>query len=102
MMGGREKPWNQEEQIMNISFELPQSIEHELGTNGADLNGEAREAYLVELYRQERISHHQLAEALGLSRYETNGVLKRHKVSPGPTLEELRAEIGSLRNARPE
>jgi len=87
---------------MYISFEIPQSIEQELRTNGADINGEAREAYLVELYRQDRITHHQLTEALGLSRLETDGVLKRHKVSPGPTLEELRAEIGSLRDARPE
>ena len=42
-----------------------------------------------------------LARALGLTRIETDGVLKRYKVSPGPTLEELRAEIGSLRDARP-
>jgi predicted HTH domain antitoxin len=87
---------------MTISFQLPQDIEEQIRTNGADLNGEAREAYLVELYRQERITHHQLAETLGLNRIETDGVLKRHKVSPGPTLEELRAEIGSLRDVRPE
>jgi hypothetical protein len=65
------------------------------------VSGEARKAYLVELYRQDRITHHQLARALGLTRIETDGVLKRYKVSPGPTLEELRAEIGSLRDARP-
>jgi predicted HTH domain antitoxin len=87
---------------MTINFEIPRSIEQELSTSEADLNGEAREAFLVELYRQERITHHQLAEALGLSRLETDGVLKRHKVSSGPTLEELRVEIGSLRDASPE
>jgi hypothetical protein len=87
---------------MTISFELPPEIEQEICTNGADLSGEAREAYLVELYRQDRITHHQLAQALGLTRIETDGVLKRYKVSPGPTLEELRAEIGSLRDVRPE
>jgi predicted HTH domain antitoxin len=85
---------------MNISFQLPQDIEEQIRTNGADLNGEAREAYLVELYRQKRITHHQLAETLGLNRIETDGVLERHKVSPGPTLEELRAEIGTLWDAR--
>jgi hypothetical protein len=87
---------------MNISFEIPPDIEQELSHTGADLNGEAKEAYLVEMYRQDRITHHQLAEALGLNRIETDGVLKRYKVSPGPTVEELRAEIGSLRDARPE
>jgi predicted HTH domain antitoxin len=87
---------------MTISFEIPQEIEKELSLKGADLSTEAREAFLVELYRQDRITHYQLAAGLGLSRLETEGVLKRHKVSSGPTLEELRAEIGSLRDARPE
>jgi hypothetical protein len=86
---------------MNISFEIPQEIEQEIRTNGTDLSGEAREAFLVELYRQDRTTHHQLTGALGLSSLETDGVLKRHKVPSGPTLEELRAEIGSLRDARP-
>ena len=87
---------------MTISFEIPQEIEQQIRTNGKDLGREAREAYLVELYRQDRITHHQLTEALGLSRLEADGVLKRHKVSSGPTLEDLRAEIGSLRDAKPE
>jgi hypothetical protein len=77
---------------MTIQFEIPQDIEQELCGNGADLNGEAREAFLVELYRQDRITHHQLAEALGLSRLETEGVLKRQKVSSGVTAEEMRAQ----------
>ena len=86
---------------MPIIFEIPREIEQELGRNGADLNGEAREAFLVELYRQERITHHQLAEALGLSRYETDGVLKRHKVWLELTPEELAAQAASLRGSRP-
>jgi predicted HTH domain antitoxin len=87
---------------MTIHFEIPQDIEQELGSNNADLNGEAREAFLVELYRQDRISHHRLAEALGLSRLETERVLKRHKVSSGVTAEEMRAQAAALRDVRPE
>ena len=87
---------------MNISFEIPPGIEQELRTNGRDMNREAKEAYLIELYRQEQITHHQLAEALGLSRYETDGVLKRHKVWLELTPEELAAQAASLRDARPE
>jgi predicted HTH domain antitoxin len=86
---------------MNISFELPQDIEHELRTNGLDLNREAKEAYLVNLYREERITHCQLAEALGLSRYETDGVLKRYQVSPNVTAQEMRAQASALKDARP-
>ena len=87
---------------MSIRFEIPQEIEQELGTNGRDRNHEAKEACLVELYRQERITHHQLAEALGLSRYETDGVLKRHRVWLELTPEELAAQAALLRDVRPE
>jgi predicted HTH domain antitoxin len=86
---------------MSISFEIPSHIAQQLRSNGTDLNGEAREAYLVDLYRQDRITHHQLAEALGLNRYETDGVLKRHQVPSGVTAEEMRAQAYALRNARP-
>jgi len=87
---------------MSIHFEIPHDLERDLSSNGADLNGEAREAFLVELYRQERITHHQLGEALGLCRYETDGVLKRHKVWLELTPEELKAQAESLREMRPE
>jgi predicted HTH domain antitoxin len=87
---------------MNISYEIPQDIERELRTNGPDINREAKESYLIDLYRQGRISHRQLADALGLNRYETDGVLKRHKVSPNVTAQEMRAQATSLKDARPE
>ena len=51
---------------MTIRFELPQDIEQQIRTNGVDLDREARELYLVELYRQDRISHAQLRDALGV------------------------------------
>ncbi len=87
---------------MSISFEIPQDIEQELRTNGLDVNREAKEACLIDLYRQERITHRQLAEALGLSRYETDGVLKRHEISPNVTAREMRAQAAALKDARPE
>ena len=87
---------------MNISFEIPQDIEQELRTNGADLNGAAKEAFLVELYRQHTISHRQLGEALGLEQYETDGLLKKHGVGVGIPIEQLRAEAAALRDVRPE
>jgi predicted HTH domain antitoxin len=75
---------------MTISFELPQSIEQQVGADGADLNREAQEAYLVELFRRRKISQHQLAEALGLTRVEADGVLKKHEVWLELTPEEFR------------
>jgi predicted HTH domain antitoxin len=91
-----------EEHGMTVSFEISQEIEQELHTNGPAMNREAKEAYLVELYRQERISHRQLGEALGLNRYETDGLLKRHKVSPNVTAQEMHAQAMALKEARPE
>jgi hypothetical protein len=82
---------------VSISFEIPQDLEQQLRTGGADLSSRAREAFLVDLYRDDQITYYQLAEALGLSRLETEGVLKRHQVSSGVTVEEMRAQAAALR-----
>ncbi len=66
---------------MSISFELPENVEAQLRRELGDLNAVAKEAALVELYRQGKLSHGQLAEALETSRYEVDGVLKRHNVT---------------------
>ena len=87
---------------MIITFELPHDIEHRLQANGADLNGKAREAFLVELYREDAITHGQLGRALGLDSYDTDGVLKKHGVYLEISAEELRAEAAALRDVRPE
>jgi len=86
---------------MTIRFEIPQDIEQQLRSSGIDPDREAKEAYLVDLYRQERLTHHQLAEALGLSRYETDGVLKRHGVELELTPEMFRSQVATLRSGSP-
>lgn len=87
---------------MSISFEIPQDIEQQLHGTGVDLSRKAREAFLVELYREDAITHGQLSRALGLDGYETDGVLKQHGVALEISVEELRAEAESLRDVRPE
>jgi len=86
---------------VNITFEIPSDIE-EVCTDGADPNDEAREAFLVELYRRGKISQHQLGMALGLDHYDTDEALKRHGVALEISIEEQQAEAVSLREARPE
>lgn len=81
---------------MTISFEVPESIEQQLRAAGVDLTHIAREAFLVDLYRKGAITHHELAQALGLSRYETDGVLKRRGVPIDISMEELQAETRFL------
>jgi predicted HTH domain antitoxin len=87
---------------MNNTFEIPRDIEEQVRTNGTDLNGKAREAFLVELYREHKISHRHLGEALDLEPYETDGLLKRYHVGLGITAEELRDEASALRTVSPK
>ena len=77
--------WNRvpariEERPMTICFELPPNIEQQAHSNGADLNCEAKVAYLVNLYRRERITRDDLSEALGLGFHQTEQLLKEHGV----------------------
>ena len=86
---------------MTIIFELPPNIEQRALTNGADLNREAKVAYLVNLYRRERITRDDLSEALGLGFHQTEQLLKEHGVGDDFTLEEFQAEQAFLRKVGP-
>mgnify|MGYP005813775223 CR=1 FL=1 len=66
-----------ERPTMSISFEIPQDIEQQLRAEGVDLNREARQVFLMEQYRRAKITHRQLEEALDLSFYETEELLKQ-------------------------
>lgn len=83
---------------MSISFELPAFVEDQLRRELADLDGAAKEAALVELYRQGRLTHHQLGLCLELERHETDGLLKRYNVVEDlPQADELTDQITTLR-----
>jgi len=85
---------------MSVTFKLPAEIEQRLREGLGDLDQAAKEAALVELYRQGKVSHRELTEALGLSRLETEGVLKRHNVTEDlPSKEEHLRAIERLRGA---
>ena len=83
---------------MSVSFELPIELEQQLRHEMADLDHVAKEAALVELYRREKITHHELATALGLDRFETEELLKRHNVTEDLiTLAEFDEQLASIR-----
>jgi hypothetical protein len=83
---------------MAITFQLPETVEQHLREVFADLDQAAKEAALVELYRQDKITHFELAQALGLSRCETDGVLQRHGVTEDLlTSAEHEAQLAGLR-----
>jgi predicted HTH domain antitoxin len=83
---------------MSISFTLPAAVEEDLRMQFGDLDAAAKEAALVELYRQQKVSHGQFSESLGISRDEANAVLQRHNVrEDGLTIEEFDEQMDQLR-----
>jgi hypothetical protein len=83
---------------MTVSFQLPSTIEAQLRRDLVDLDQVAKEAALVELYRQEKLTHHELATALGLGRFETEALLNRHRVTEDCVApEELDQQVTTLR-----
>ena len=83
---------------MSITFELPVAVEEQLRRDHADLDVVAKEAALVELYRQGRITQHQLGLSLDKSRFEVEELLKRHKVTEDlDTAEQVAEQITILR-----
>jgi plasmid maintenance system antidote protein VapI len=83
---------------MSITFTLPTTVEEVLRAQFNDLDKAAKEAALVELYRQQKLSHGQLAESLSISRDEANALLKRHNVTEDlATIEEFDEQMDQLR-----
>ena len=65
---------------MSVTVELPKDIEERLRQENPNLDSEAKETYAVELFRQGKINHFQLSRVLGVDRFATDAVLKRHHV----------------------
>lgn len=83
---------------MGITFQLPNTVEQRLRDHFADLDHAAKEAALIELYRQDVVSRFELAQALGLSRFETEELLARHGVTEDLlTVQEHEAQLQGLR-----
>jgi len=88
---------------MAISFEIPPDLEENLARQFGDANQAAKEAALVELYRQGELTRPALSRALGLSRYETDGLLKKHNVTEDLlTLEQLDEQLGPGKRGDPK
>lgn len=81
---------------MALCIDLPVEIEVSLRTQFGDLDQAAKEACLVEFYRQDRLPHVELATALGLDRYSTDGVLNRHGIGYDLSAEEIARQVTAL------
>jgi predicted HTH domain antitoxin len=78
---------------MQITVELPDDI-----TRRPDPGREALEALAIEGYRSEKLTHHQAAQLLGLTRFEFDGFLKNHQIyNHAYSLEDLDRDLATLR-----
>lgn len=81
-----------------IEIQLSSNVEARLRAAFGDPAAAGKEAMLVEWYRQGLISHGELAEGLGLSRYQTDALLIRHNVTEDLLgSEELAEQLTGLR-----
>jgi energy-converting hydrogenase A subunit M len=88
---------------MAVSFQLPTEIEKNLRQDLANLDEAAKEATLVEMYRQQKLSQHELALAMGLTRLEAEALLKKHNVTEDlPSAKEYDAALSRLRKMTAE
>jgi predicted HTH domain antitoxin len=76
---------------MQITLDLPDDIAQQLAP-GRDLARAALEALVLEAIREHRLTEHQAASLLDLSRYELDGFLKQHEVWLDYSIEELQRE----------
>jgi hypothetical protein len=82
---------------MSLVIDLPPDIEAVLRQAAGDVNRAAKEALLIEMYREGRLLHSQFAAALGLSRDQAHALLKRHRVEEDLlTPEEFREQLASI------
>ena len=84
--------------MATIVFDLPDNVREHLSSIMANVDSAAKEAAVVEMYRQGQLSHGALAECLGLARDELDALLKRHRVVEDlPTVEEFDQALAEIR-----
>ena len=83
---------------LNVSVNLPPAAEEQLRAESPDLPAAVREGFLVNLFRRGILSHAELGQALGIDRFETDALLKRHQVTEQAlTHAEVDAEVKGLK-----
>ena len=82
---------------VNIAVSLPPDVEERLRTESGDLSTAVREAFAIELFRRGILTHYDLGKSLGLDRFETDVLLKRHEVTEHAlTHEDVDADVRSV------
>lgn len=82
---------------MKLAIDIPAKIEESLSKQfGGKLVQAAKEALAVAWYREERLSIGQVAEFLGISIGEADGLMKRNRVEFADEIEQFESGRESL------
>lgn len=68
---------------LRLTIELPPVLSNALRRTSVDPSRTIVEAIALGLFRQGEITHVELRSALGLDRFETDALLRRHRVFDG-------------------
>lgn len=82
---------------MQFTVELPDDLAERLIPMGNDPARTALEDMAVEAFRAHRLTEHEMATLLGLSRYELDGFLKQREVWLEYTMDDLQRDIETHR-----
>lgn len=80
-----------------VRFTLPKWAVAEAKLDETTLDKAAREALAIDLFRCGRLNRPALGRMLGLDRFETGALLKRHQLFNDPSHEEIDAEVKETR-----
>lgn len=82
---------------ITLTVDFPPDVEQRLRAESDDLSADVKEAFAVQLFRLGKLNHYQLSHVLVLDRFQTDALLKRHRVTEGSlTLEDVEADRRTL------
>lgn len=82
---------------MKLSIDIPAAVEQSLHQQlGQNLEQAVKEALAISWYQAEKLSIGQVAEFLGVSIYEAEGLMKRHHVAARYSLEDFQHDRDTL------
>jgi predicted HTH domain antitoxin len=88
---------------LTVTLNYPPELEQKLRQEVPNLDADVTEAYAVAMFRQGKLSHYELSQALGLDRFETDAYLKRHNIYEGSlTMEDLEEDFDTLQRVMKE
>jgi hypothetical protein len=85
-----------------IEIKIPETLARALGGENANLPQRTLEAATLQQYSAGKITHAQVGEILGLDRWETDALLKKHQVFPPDFDAEFKDDLIKLRQALQE